>query len=269
MIEQEQNNSESATHADEYHPALVAMLELLWGEGFLSPGGEAAVDAIVAGLDLQDRLVLDIGCGLGGCALVLARKYGAQVIGLDVEAPLIEEGQERVAGAGLSDRVDLRLTTPGPLPLPDAAVDVVFGKDSWLHIPDKRAFFAEIRRVLKPGGILAASDWLRSERQPYGDDMRYFFKMEGLTYHLDTLDNYAAILQKTGFVEVKVVDTSSEYQRLGNEEYRRIQGPMAARIVELLGPERQAYYVENWRALTVVLNAGDLRTARLQARKPL
>jgi phosphoethanolamine N-methyltransferase len=201
-------------HLDEYHTGLVTLLELLWGEGFLSPGGEAAVDAIVAQLDLNGQTVLDIGCALGGCDLVLARKYGAQVIGLDVEAPLIEQGRQRVAAAGRSDQIDLRLTQPGPLPLAGAAVDVVFGKDSWIHIEDKRGFFAEVYRVLKPGGILTASDWLRSD-QPYSEEMLYFFKMEGLTYNMDTLENYGAILRDTGFVEVRLVDTSPEYSHPG------------------------------------------------------
>lgn len=254
-------------HEDEYHPALVTMLELLWGDGFLSPGGEAAVDAIVAGLDLTDQTVLDIGCALGGCDIVLAGKYGARVIGLDIEADLIEGGRERVAKAGLADRIDLRLTAPGPLPLPDASVDVVFGKDSWIHIADKRGFFAEVYRVLKPGGLLAASDWLRSD-QPYSDDMRYFFKMEGLTYNMDTLENYGAILAETGFVEVSLVDTSAEYHTLAHEEYQRMQGPLAATMVELLGQELKDYYVENWRALTVVVDNAELRTGRMRARKP-
>ena len=262
-----ENLTPETAHDDEYHPALVTMLELLWGEGFLSPGGEAAVDAIVAGLDLQGKTVLDVGCGLGGCDMMLTRKYGAQVIGLDIEAPLIEQGQQRVAKAGLAGRIDLRLTTPGPLPLPDSVVDIVFGKDSWLHIEDKRSFFGDILRVLKPGGLLVASDWLRSDR-PYSQEMLYFFKMEGLTYYLDTLENYEAMLREVGFVDVRVVDTSIEYQTLGRREYERICGELGPDIIELLGTEKHAYYIENWRALTVVLDSGELRTGRLRARKP-
>jgi phosphoethanolamine N-methyltransferase len=98
--------------------------------------------------------------------------------------------------------------------------------------------------------------------------MRYFFQMEGLTYHMDTLENYGAILRDSGFVEVQLVDTSREYHALAWEEYRRMQGPLAATMVELLGEEMRAYYLENWRALTVVLDNGELRTGRMRARKP-
>ena len=49
---------------------------------------------------------------------------------------------------------------PGPLPFADASFDIVFSKDALLHVPDKDALFAEIFRVLKPGGVFAASDWM-------------------------------------------------------------------------------------------------------------
>jgi phosphoethanolamine N-methyltransferase len=254
-------------HQNEYTPEILAVLQSLWGEGFLSPGGEAHLDEIVKGLDLQDKLVLDIGCALGGFDALLAQKYGARVIGLDVEARLIEYGQRRIAQAGLAGRVELRLYEPGPLPFPNEEFEVVFGKDSWIHIEDKRAFFAEVYRVLKPGGILAAGDWLRSDR-PYNDDMMYFFKMEGLTYHMDTLENYGKILQETGFVDIQLTDIHAEYRRMAHQEYKRLQTTLAESLREQIGDEWFIHFVEDWRSLTVVMDNGDLRPGRLRARKP-
>jgi phosphoethanolamine N-methyltransferase len=117
-------------HHDEYDDTLIAMLELIWGEGFLSPGGPEAVREIVKGLDLAGKSVLDIGCGLGGVDMILAREYGAKVIGLDVEQALIDRARDRVARAGLSDQVEARLCQPGPLPFESASIDVVFGSTS-------------------------------------------------------------------------------------------------------------------------------------------
>ena len=254
-------------HEDEYDDVLVTMLELIWGEGFLSPGGPAGAHRIVEGLDLAGKTVLDIGCALGGVDVLLAREYDCHIVGLDVERSLVERGRARIQAAGLAERVDLRLVEPGPLPIDDASIDVVFGMDSWIHIEDKRAFFAEVFRVLKPGGVLTASDWLRSDA-PYSDDMRYFFELEGLTYHMDTLEGYGGILRDCGFVDVALTDTSAQLRAQAADEYARMQGPLHDQMGKALGPEKQAYFIEDWRMLTVVLDAGELRTGRLRARKP-
>lgn len=252
---------------EEYNDTLVAMLELIWGEGFLSPGGPEAARAIVAGLDLEGRTVLDIGAGLGGIDMLLARAFGARVIGFEVEAPLVARGRERVAAAGLEKCVDLRLVEPGPLPLADASIDVVFGKDSWIHIADKRAFLCECFRVLKPGGALAAGDWLKGPR-PYSKDMDYFFEMEGLTYHMETLEAYGAILRDCGFTKVQLTDIADQYRAQAHAELARMRGPLFDLMGERLGDKARAHFIENWRAMTVVLDKGELRPGRLRARKP-
>ena len=85
--------TEPDQHQDEYHDAIVGMLELIWGRGFMTPGGPENVRKTVRGLDLRDKLVLDIGSGIGGPALVLAQEFGARVIGLDLEEPLVRRAR--------------------------------------------------------------------------------------------------------------------------------------------------------------------------------
>ena len=54
---------------------------------------------------------------------------------------------------------------------------------------------------------------------------------------------------------------------MGHDEYRRLQTSLAPETIERLGPEKHAYFVEDWRSITVVLDSGELRTGRLRARK--
>lgn len=251
----------------EYSDTLLDMLELVWGEGFLSPGGPEAVRNIVEGLTLADKHVLDVGCGIGGIDVLLAREYGARVLGLDVEQELVARADRRVVEAGLQHQVDIKLYARGPLPVASASMDVVFGKDSWIHIENKRDFFNEVFRVLKPGGALAAGDWMRSP-QPYSKDMEYFFEMEGLTYHMDTLENYGGILRDCGFVAVELTDISDEYRVQAHAEYDAMLGSLSSRMRQTLGEKEQAHFIENWRALTVVLDNGELRPGRMWAQKP-
>jgi phosphoethanolamine N-methyltransferase len=256
-----------ADSGDEYDDRMLAMLQLVWGEGFLSPGGAQAVRDILAEIDLRGRRVLDIGCGLGGLDEVIAAEADCHVTGIDVAVPLIRRAQRRIAAAGLQDRIEIRHVEPGPLPFADAVFDVVFGKDSWLHIEDKGAFFAELFRVLKPDGRLAAGDWMRSPG-PVSEDMLYFFKMEQLTYFMIPLDDYAEHLRKAGFVDIRTLDISDRYRVEAHDEYRRLKGALFDAMTAQIGAESRDHFIEDWRSLTVVLDKGELRPARIWARKP-
>ena len=254
-------------HEDEYDDAMVAMLELIWGEGFMSPGGPQAVRDIVAGFDLTGKLVLDIGCGIGGVDLMLARDHGCDIIAFDIEAPLLDRARARAQAAGMAERIDFRLVEPGPLPLEDACIDIVFGKDAWVHIPDKRALLGEVFRVLRPGGWLLAGDQLRGP-EPYSAEMDYFLELEGLTFNLETLEKYDSMLRDCGFVDVDLADITDSYRIGARDEYERMKGPLNARMRELLGDAKAEHFVENWRQLAFVLDNGELRLGRLRARKP-
>ncbi len=255
------------SHEDEYDDGMVAMLELIWGEGFLAPGGPENVHRIVAGLDLRDKIVLDIGSGVGGVDLILAGEYGARVIGLEIEQALIARARDYAARSGLSEQIEFRHVEPGPLKLDDACVDVVFSSGAIIHIDDKRSLFEEIIRVLRPGGVVAAYDWLKGP-DPYSDAMRYWFEMEGLTYAMDTLENYERMLREAGFVNIQSSDNSAWYRQHAREEYARMTGDLHEQMVAALGKDRAKHFVENWRASTVVLDNGELRTCRFRAHKP-
>ena len=75
--------AENNQHYDREH---LKFLEMLWGEGYLSPGGVGEVREILKGFDIADKKVLDIGCGAGGITVDLIREFKAKfVLGVDVE----------------------------------------------------------------------------------------------------------------------------------------------------------------------------------------
>ena len=116
------------------------------------------------------------------------------MIGIDVDPSLLESMRARIARARLTDRIRGVQVAAGPLPFADGEFDVVFSKDSLVQIPDKPAIFAEVLRVLRPGGRFIASDWLRGGTAEYSAEMLEFFRLEGIAYNMATLAESAAAL---------------------------------------------------------------------------
>jgi ubiquinone/menaquinone biosynthesis C-methylase UbiE len=253
----------------EYDEGLQTLLQIVWGEGFLSPGGPEEVARMLEGSDIRGCNVLDIGCGVGGIDILLVNTHGAaSIVGIDLEPQLVARGAERVAAAGLDQRIDLRVVTEGPLPFDGARFDVVFTKDSLVHIPDKPKVFAEIRRVLKPGGWFIASDWLRGGTGPYSPEMLEYFRLEGLTYNMATLQETGRTLASAGFTDVELRDRNEWYRDLAARESAAIEGEWYPTILGRLGESRAQHFVANWRQLALVLRRGELRPAHYRARRP-
>jgi phosphoethanolamine N-methyltransferase len=249
-----------------YHDAMLTLLETIWGEGYMAPGGEGNVAKQVDGLKLTGKHVLDIGCGLGGPDHVLAGKYGATVVGIDLEEHLIERARKRARELGLDRQTEFLVVQPGPLPFPGETFDIVLSSGAFTQIAEKQTVFEECRRVLKPGGVLTSYDWMKSEGE-YSKDMLYFFELEGLTYSMDTPDNHRTILQDSGFTDIEIVDASDWYRRQVRREYEQLRGGLYPRVVELIGQRDADHFVENWRAMTVICEKGEMRQAYLRARK--
>jgi SAM-dependent methyltransferase len=256
------------SEAGEYDPGMQTLLQLIWGDGFLSPGGAEEIERLLEGEDVRGCGVLDIGCGLGAVDELLVTRHGADsVVGVDVDPGLLRQMEARVANSGLGDRIQARCVEPGPLPFPAHSFDVVFSKDALVQIPGKAEVFAEAWRVLKPGGRFIASDWLRGGEGDYSPEMLEFFRLEGIAYNMASLDQSAAALAAAGFESVEVLDRNHWYRDLARRELASMEGPLAPVIVARIGADRARHFVDNWRQLVVVLDRGELRPAHLRARR--
>jgi phosphoethanolamine N-methyltransferase len=256
-------------HDNEYTDSLVALLELIWGKGYMAPGGPGNVARMLNGIETHGKRILDIGCGIGGPAFEMARTHGAQVVGIDLEAPLIERARRASEELGLDGQCSFRTVEAGPLDFPDESFDIVIASGAFTQTPDKPAMLAEVYRVLAPGGYLSCYDWLRGTKGEYSDDMKYWFKMEGLTYAMETLESYPQLLADAGFVDVTAEDASDWYQREAHREYELMKGDLYPKMVEAIGKDDADYYVENWRSMVVVIDKGEMRQGYVRGRKPL
>ncbi len=112
--------------------------------------------------DLHGRTVLDLGCGAGENALLLARR-GARVIAVDVSGSLVELARRRLELNGLSDAVRFVIGSAHELPLAGESIDVVVGI-AVLHHLDIPLASREVFRVLKIGGRGVFKEPVRDSR---------------------------------------------------------------------------------------------------------
>lgn len=260
--------TDQPSEVGEYDAAMQTLLQLLWGEGFLSPGGAAEVAYLLEGSNIAGCRVLDIGCGLGAVDELLITRHGArEVLGVDVDPGLLATMAQRIERAGLRSRVTSLCVKPGPLPLADGSFDVVFSKDAIVQIPDKAAVFADAYRVLRPGGRLIVSDWLRGGSGSYSEEMLEYFRLEGIAYNMANTVETTAALAAVGFVAIEVRDRNAWYLELAHRELAALEGELRPLVTEQIGAEKAEHFVNNWRQLVLVLERGELRPAHLKARK--
>jgi arsenite methyltransferase len=105
------------------------------------------------------QTVLDLGCGAGTDLLIAAQMMGptGRAIGVDMTAAMLDRARRSAAAMGL-DNIELHESLIETLPVADASVDVVISNGVIDLVPDKDAVFAEIDRVLRPGGRLQVAD---------------------------------------------------------------------------------------------------------------
>jgi phosphoethanolamine N-methyltransferase len=259
----------TAENGELYHPRMIGMLEAIWGEGFLSPGGPDEVARVIGRHDLTGAAVLDIGCGAGGIDVALVAAHGAGfVTGIDVEDGVLSHARALVARHGLGTRIGLSKVAPGPLPFPPGTFDVVFSKDSIVHIPDKHALMAEVFRVLRPGGRFIASDWLIGHDGTPSPEMAAYIAAEGLDFGMASPARYRAAMLAAGFEGVETISRNAWYRQQAREELARLRGPVGMAAAAVVGADFVAYNAALWERMIPVLDTGEHCPTHLHARKP-
>ena len=254
----------------QYNERFIAALQWVWGDGYLSPGGPTEVGALLQGVEVENLEILDIGCGLGAIALLLTEKYQAKsVVGIDIEPNLIEHCVKRAAKAQLQDRVRFKLVQPGPLPFADSSFDLVFSKDAIIHIPDKESLYADVLRILKPGGVFVGSDWLRNGEGGYSAVAAQWLEFVHLSFEMKNLVQTQQALEQAGFERVRMNDRNEWYKEEIKKELATLSGEKFARLAELIGQEAAEHRLESSKIKQQVVEEGFLRPTHFVTYKPV
>ncbi|MGH8069865.1 MAG: class I SAM-dependent methyltransferase [Candidatus Entotheonellia bacterium] len=169
-------------------------------------GKEATLElAQLAGLG-PGLQVLDVGGCLGGPARTLAAEFTCTVTVLDLTAAYCRAGEMLTARTGLSERVHFHVGNAVEMPFPSESFDVVWTQHSSMNIADKARLYAEIHRVLRPGGRLALYEIMAGAVQPIHFPVPWA-RMPSMSF-LQPPTEVRRLIADSGLTEVTWLDVS-------------------------------------------------------------
>jgi cyclopropane fatty-acyl-phospholipid synthase-like methyltransferase len=213
----------------------------------------------LAGLSAGDR-VLDIACGYGGTLRTLAR-LGCKATGIDISEHCVERARAGNAEAGLGDEIDVAVGNFHDLDSAPDTWDAVVCQEAIIHSPDRPKVFAEVGRVLRPGGVFAFSDILTGKDADFALVEAAFARLGAGVGA--TIDDYRAMARAVGLdvsrVEERANDIRTHYDKLA----ARLAEPVAGIDADALAAISDS--ISRWQT---ALAGGHITWACFVARKP-
>ncbi|CAM6108571.1 unnamed protein product [Calypogeia fissa] len=227
----------------QYTSTGILRYERIFGPGFVSTGGIKTTEEFVKSLDLKaGSKVLDVGCGIGGGDFYMAEKYDAEVFGIDLSVNMISIALERAIGLQCACQFEVADCTKRIFP--KESFDVVYSRDTILHIQDKPALFKKFFDWLKPGGRLLISDYCKSSEKS-SEDFETYIKQRG--YDLHSVQAYGQMLSDAGFADVVAEDRTDQFVEILKAE---LEGTRLNRdqFIADFSEHDYNYIVDGWEA---------------------
>lgn len=224
-------------------------------------GGVDATHALAqrAGLAAGTR-VLDVGGGIGGPGRLLAECYGCTVEVLDLTEEFCRAGAMLTERAGLAERVTFRCASALSMPYPDASFNVAWTQHSSMNLADKARLYAEIHRVIRPGGRLALHEIMAGG----GEEVIFPvpWARDGSISFLGEPENMRRLIRASGFRELAWSDETAGglawfERRLATMDAASAPPQLGLHLI--LGPDARAMFQN------LVRNLREQRIAVVQA----
>jgi len=223
------------------------------GVPFFNTGGFASVDKLAELCHITEHTkILEVGCGTGGNACYLAKRYGCSVVGVDVAEHMVRHAQKRATEMSLNDRVSFRVGDAYGMEFPDENFDAVLTIFVSQFLDPARVF-PEFYRVLKDGGYFGVNEMYKADdvtvdaldRVNYGESV--LRELTDLPFTIRSPASWGSAFGSAGFSDIFLEQYSNYTQQ-----------PFALNTVDEFGGWSKLIGTL-WRILVLALRSGKMR----------
>ena len=241
------------------------ILQLIWGDGFTSPGGPDFVLELVRTLaPVPDSTILEIGSGLGGGARTIAEEFGARVLAWELDPDLAAEGASQAKANRMQDKAKIQHLDPANVEFPSNKCKGALVRDALHRIEDKEALLTAVVGAVNAQCDVVITDFMTAGADPSVDAWTVG---EGGAFFLWDEDAARASLAGLGLDVRGIHDNTEAYLSM----ILRGLGELTRTLQERRPPRQQLIptvnEVERWARLATALESGALRHLWITALK--
>ena len=177
-------------------------------------GQQIHIGGMKSSMELAD--LAEIGAGMSGVDLCCCNGAGmrflvrfrgvASMVGVDAAEAVVERGRRRSREEGFGDRIKFICGDACQSGLPTASADFVWGEDAWCYVADKPKLIAEAARIVRPGGVIAFTDWVEGATGLGNDEALQFLGMMKFA-NIEDIGGYKRFLERSGCEMLVAEDT--------------------------------------------------------------
>ena len=238
-------------------------------------GQQIHVGGMKASIDLADRAGIaagmkgvDLCCCNGADMRFLVRfRNVASMVGVDVTEAIVERGRRLTHEEGLDDKVQFILADACKSGLPSASADFIWSEDAWCYVPDKAKLIAEAARIVRPGGVIAFTDWVEGPAGLSDSEAQRFLGMM-MFANVEDIAGYAKLLSGSG-CEVRAAEDTGRFPRHVDLYIDMIDSQLRYDALRIVGfnTELLEALLDGFRFLAEMARAGKVAQARFIARR--
>jgi len=172
--------------------------ELIMGEQIHIGGFKSSMDlAEKAGIGVGLEGVDFCCCNGAGMRFLVRFRGVARMHGIDATEKVVERGRARCREQGLAEALDFTVADVCRTGLPSDQADFAWGEDAWCYVVDKEQLIAEAARLVKPGGLIAFTDWVEGANELTDEEAQRFLTFMKFP-NVQNLAGYSRLLRDSG-----------------------------------------------------------------------